>query len=261
MCPWPTTKWLPPPCSLRGGWDGALAGRAGLRGGPGRSGASVVVANWRCGVAPAPGRLAEPGGTARERAEESRAEPDTARSRRDDRLIARRRVGRVCGGGGIAGREGRMEAGTKPQGRRRRRRHRRTRRRPGTPGSAPGPMTEWALLRPGRPEGPADEPGCTPGSVPGGPRGPPGDGHPSRTGVATGLQRSTRGLGRAALERPRRSAGALPLDLAPGGVYLAAQVTLGTGGLLHHRFTLTEDRGPRRSAFCGTVPRVTPGGR
>ncbi len=50
------------------------------------------------------------------------------------------------------------------------------------------------------------------------------------------------------------------LDLAPGGVYLAAQVTLGTGGLLHHRFTLTGDRNPRRSAFCGTVPRVTPGG-
>jgi hypothetical protein len=31
----------------------------------------------------------------------------------------------------------------------------------------------------------------------------------------------------------------LPLDLAPGGVYRAAQVTLGAGGLLHHRFTLT----------------------
>ena len=51
----------------------------------------------------------------------------------------------------------------------------------------------------------ADESGCTPGSVPEGPRGPSGDGHPSRTGVATGLQRSTRGLGRAALERPRRA--------------------------------------------------------
>ncbi|GGU77749.1 hypothetical protein GCM10010260_07680 [Streptomyces filipinensis] len=35
-----------------------------------------------------------------------------------------------------------------------------------------------------------------------------------------------------------------PFDLAPGGVYLAAQVTLGTGGLLHHRFTLTEDEVP-----------------
>src|SRR3954469_23525625 len=112
-----------------------------------------------------------------------------------------------------------------------------------------------------KPQMAADESGCTPGSVPQGPRGPRGDGHPSRTGVAAGLVRSTRGLGRAALERPRRSAGALPLDLAPGGVYLAAQVTLGTGGLLHHRFTLTENRGPRRFVFCGTFPRVTPGGR
>lgn len=30
-----------------------------------------------------------------------------------------------------------------------------------------------------------------------------------------------------------------PSDLAPGGVYLAARVTPGAGGLLHHRFTLT----------------------
>src|SRR6188472_2527119 len=29
------------------------------------------------------------------------------------------------------------------------------------------------------------------------------------------------------------------LDLAPGGVYRAAPVTRGAGGLLHHRFTLT----------------------
>src|SRR5258708_33581776 len=40
-------------------------------------------------------------------------------------------------------------------------------------------------------------------------------------------------------------AGAAPLpashppDLAPGGVYRAAAVTCGAGGLLHHRFTLT----------------------
>jgi len=49
-------------------------------------------------------------------------------------------------------------------------------------------------------------------------------------------------IGRAALSRSRRSAPSpvpLPLDLAPGGVYLAAQVTLSAGGLLHHRFTLT----------------------
>ena len=35
-----------------------------------------------------------------------------------------------------------------------------------------------------------------------------------------------------------------PLGLAPGGVYRAAPVTRGAGGLLHHRFTLT----PRSSA-------------
>jgi len=49
-------------------------------------------------------------------------------------------------------------------------------------------------------------------------------------------------IGRAALKRSRRSAPLpvrLPLDLAPGGVYRAAQVTLSAGGLLHRRFTLT----------------------
>ncbi len=109
--------------------------------------------------------------------------------------------------------------------------------------------------------GAADESGCTPGSVARSPRGGRGDGHPSRTGIAAGLVRSTRELGRAALGRSRRSTGVLPLDLAPGGVYLAVRVASDAGGLLHHRFTLTGDRGPRRSVFCGTVPRVTPGGR
>ena len=57
-----------------------------------------------------------------------------------------------------------------------------------------------------------------------------------------------------------------PLGLAPGGVYLAASVTRGAGGLLHHPFTLTRTtptsrRGRWRSTFCGTVPQVTPGGR
>lgn len=67
-------------------------------------------------------------------------------------------------------------------------------------------------VRAGRaPEEGADESGCTPGSVPAGPRGPAGDGHPSRTGVATGLVRSTRGLGRAALDRPRRALFTAPL--------------------------------------------------
>jgi hypothetical protein len=52
-----------------------------------------------------------------------------------------------------------------------------------------------------------------------------------------------------------------PLDLAPGGVYRAVPVTRNAGGLLHHRFTLTGARRRRRSVLCGTVPRVTPGGR
>lgn len=106
----------------------------------------------------------------------------------------------------------------------------------------------------------ADESACTPGSVAPGPCGPGGDGHPSRAAVADSLVRSTRGLGRAALGRPRRGIVMPPLDLAPGGVYLALRVTSEAGGLLHHRFTLTGGRSLRRFAFCGTVPRVTPGG-
>src|SRR5690625_1495916 len=64
------------------------------------------------------------------------------------------------------------------------------------------------------------------------------------------------GIGRAALGR-------LLSGLAPGGVYRAAPVTRHAGGLLHHPFTLTAAarRPRRRSAFCGTFPRVTPGGR
>ena len=67
-----------------------------------------------------------------------------------------------------------------------------------------------------------------------------GGDHPSTTTVAGRLQRSTRALGRAALERaraPRPKARGL-LDLAPGGVYRATPVARRTGGLLHHRFTL-----------------------
>src|SRR5699024_7735905 len=41
----------------------------------------------------------------------------------------------------------------------------------------------------------------------------------------------------------------------------AAPVTRCAGGLLHHRFTLTARHAGRRFAFCGTFPRVTPGGR
>ena len=107
--------------------------------------------------------------------------------------------------------------------------------------------------------GAAGESACRPGSVH--PLARAGD-HPSRTAVAGSLMRSTRehraGRPQSLAQEPGLAA-RFPLDLAPGGVYLAAQVTLSAGGLLHHRFTLTPFRG--RSVFCGTIPRVTPGRR
>ena len=54
-------------------------------------------------------------------------------------------------------------------------------------------------------------------------------------------------IGRVALDRSRRELRS-PLDLAPGGVYQAAAVTCGAGGLLHRRFTLTPRT--RRGAVC-----------
>ena len=66
------------------------------------------------------------------------------------------------------------------------------------------------------------------GFCPRAPCGLPMGGHPSRPAVAGRLERSTRRLGRAALERLRRTT-ARPsvslLDLAPGGVYRATPVT------------------------------------
>ncbi len=59
-----------------------------------------------------------------------------------------------------------------------------------------------------------------------------GGSHPSTTCVAARLQRPTRMLGRAALER-------ILSGLAPGGVYPAAPVAGDAGELLPHRFTLT----------------------
>ena len=84
-----------------------------------------------------------------------------------------------------------------------------------------------------------DELACKPDPVPGCLAAVPFGGHPSRPAVAGGLQRPTRRLGRAALERLRRHRERCPLGLAPGGVYRATPVTRGAGGLLHHRFTLT----------------------
>jgi hypothetical protein len=80
------------------------------------------------------------------------------------------------------------------------------------------------------------EPACRPGSVRPLAR---GGGHPSGTAVADSLVRSTR---EHRAGRPRslaQGATGSPLDLAPGGVYRAAAVACGAGGLLHHRFTLT----------------------
>jgi hypothetical protein len=51
----------------------------------------------------------------------------------------------------------------------------------------------------------------------------------------------------------------LPLDLAPGGVYLAARVTLRAGGLLHRRFTLTPGQSPGAVCFLWHYPAGHPG--
>jgi len=106
----------------------------------------------------------------------------------------------------------------------------------------------------------AGESACRPGSVR--PLARAG-GHPSRAAVADSLKRSTREhrAGHPQLLAQDTRTCAVPSDLAPGGVYRAAQVTLSAGGLLHHRFTLTPGLRRRRFAFCGTVPRVTPGRR
>ena len=85
----------------------------------------------------------------------------------------------------------------------------------------------------------AGEPACRPGSVHPLTR---ADGHPSGTAVADSLVRSTRehraGRPQPLAQAPRPKPQG-PSDLAPGGVYRAAAVTCGAGGLLHHRFTLT----------------------
>ena len=52
---------------------------------------------------------------------------------------------------------------------------------------------------------------------------------------------------------PARKRASLLLDLAPHGGYLAKGIAAFAGGLLLHRFTLT-DRIERRFVFCGPVP-------
>ena len=97
------------------------------------------------------------------------------------------------------------------------------------------------------------EEGRKPGPVPW--RGYPrqGDDHSSRAAVADGLKQPN----------PETSGGPPSnvslFGLAPDGVYLASDVTAGTGELLPHPFTLTRFCG--RSSLCGTVPEVTLGPR
>ena len=103
------------------------------------------------------------------------------------------------------------------------------------------------------------EPACRPGSVPSLSR---GGGHPSRAAVADGLVRSTREH-RAGSPRTLAQLGAVagvrPLDLAPGGVYLAAVVTCDAGGLLHHRFTIAVQPKPEAVCFLWHYPAGHPG--
>ena len=91
----------------------------------------------------------------------------------------------------------------------------------------------------------------------------PGGGHPSATPVAGCLVRSTRELGRAALERSRECPKAPFLILLRVGFTEPPR----SPGVLVVSYTtvsplpstsLSGRRG--RFAFCGTVPRVTPGG-
>src|SRR5699024_658966 len=93
----------------------------------------------------------------------------------------------------------------------------------------------------------ADQPACRPGSVLGS--------HPSRITVAGDLQRSTRELGLAPSSVPC-------LTLLPVGFAVPTSSP-------RPRWSLTPPFRPyrllpagrgRRSAFCGTVPRITPGG-
>jgi hypothetical protein len=103
------------------------------------------------------------------------------------------------------------------------------------------------------------ESACRPGSVHPLAR---ADGHPSRTAVADSLMRSTREHRAGhpqSLAQEHAVAGVLPPDLAPGGVYRAAQVTLSAGGLLHRRFTLTPGTCPGAVCFLWHYPAGHPG--
>jgi len=77
--------------------------------------------------------------------------------------------------------------------------------------------------------------------------------HPSRSVITYRFKQPTHQHERAVLNAGLRG-------LAPSGVFIATDITTGTGGLLHHRFTLTN------IAIGGLLsvallPRIAPGGR
>jgi len=105
----------------------------------------------------------------------------------------------------------------------------------------------------------AGEPACRPGSV------HPPEGGPAAIHLGLPLPAASCGLpaslGRATLKRSRGSAplARALLDLAPGGVYRAARITPGAGGLLHRRFTLTQGQSPWAVCFLWHFPAGHPG--
>jgi hypothetical protein len=125
------------------------------------------------------------------------------------------------------------------------------------PSSHPPPMCPAAphvlqRRRSGQDKG--GEPTCRPGSVHPLAR---GGGHPSGTAVADSLVRPTREHRAGRPQSLAQGNCVSPPGLAPGGVYRAAAVTCGAGGLLHHRFTLTP-RQTRGGLFSVALSRGSP---
>jgi hypothetical protein len=93
-------------------------------------------------------------------------------------------------------------------------------------------------------------------------RGPPRDGHSSRTPVARRLKQPTRTAGSGHGSRDFGSR-AVPIRSCSRWGLPCRFRCRSRGALLPHRFTLAGAHAytPRRSVFCGTFPRVTPAGR
>jgi hypothetical protein len=129
-------------------------------------------------------------------------------------------------------------------------RHQRRRRCP--PPNCPGRIVTYAASQVRDVGG---ESACRPGSVRPLAR---GGGHPSGTAVAGSLMRSTREHRAGHPRSLAQGTAGSPLDLAPGGVYRAAAVTCGAGGLLHRRFTLTPRTRTRGGLFSVALSRGSP---